>query len=155
MATLAGSPVLDPALYVAELRFKRRETVMQELVERAWQAGSVRDPALLNETLALRERIGSTAIGKGVAVPHARSITVREPRVVIGRVRRGVDWSAPDGVPVQLVLLVLSPGEVTKEVHHDLLARAVAPVRLQRNRQKLLDAADFEAVAAVFRELMP
>lgn len=155
MSTMLGSPVLDPALYVAELRFRRRETVIQEMVERAWQAGSVRDPALLNETIALRERLMGTAIGKGVAVPHARSISVREPRVIVARSKRGIDWSAPDGQPVHIVLLVLSPAESSKEVHHDLLARAIAPVRQQRNRQKVLDASDFEAVAAVFRDLLP
>lgn len=153
MSTLLGSPVLDPALFVAELRFRRRETVLQEMVERAWQAGSVRDPALLLETLALRERVGCTAIGKSVAVPHARSITIREPRLVIARARRGVDWNAPDGQPVHIILLALSPGEVTREIHHDFLAKVIAPVRLQRGRQKLMDAEDFESVAALFRDL--
>jgi mannitol/fructose-specific phosphotransferase system IIA component (Ntr-type) len=88
-----------------------------------------------------------------VALPHARSLTVTRPQVVIGRSRRGIDWSAPDGMPVTLILLALTPGEWSEEAHHALLARVSAVARLQRKRQRLLDATSFADVADVLGEL--
>jgi mannitol/fructose-specific phosphotransferase system IIA component (Ntr-type) len=128
---------------------------LQELVACAQQARALREPSLLLETLCLRERLGSTAVGKGVAVPNARSIAVIEPRLVVARSRRGIDWKAPDEIPVQLVLLVLSPGEISLEAHHEFLARAANVARLQRHRQRLIEADDFDAVAGVLRDVTP
>src|SRR5437870_4489068 len=103
MSTAIGPSVLDSSLYIPELKLKRKESVIQELVARAHQSGVVRDPELLRETLLLRERLGTTAIGKGVAVPYARSLAVIESRLMVARSKRGVPWDAPDDQPVHLV----------------------------------------------------
>ena len=126
MPTMLDPSVLDTALFIPDLRTRRKESVLQELVARAHEAGVVREAALLIETLNLRERLGPTAIGKAVAVPHARSIAVIEPRILVARSRRGIEWKAPDGLPVQLVVLVITPGEFTIEAHLEWVARAVA-----------------------------
>ncbi len=147
MTTLIGPSVLDPSLCISDLKTKRRASVIHELVARAHAAGGVRNVDALCETLALRERWFGTGVGKGVAVPHARSIAVIEPRLVIGRSRRGIDWDAPDGLAVQLVLLVLSPAEASEDAHIDRVARATTLTRLHRNRARLIEAADAGAVA--------
>ena len=148
-----GLTVLDSSLFIPELRNKRKESALQEMVSRAQHASMVREPSLLRDTLLLRERLGTTAIGKAVALPNARSLAVVEPRLVVARSRRGIEWGAADGLAVQLVLLVLSPAEYSEELHHEFLSRAAAIARLQRNRQKLIEAASFDAVAAVLREV--
>ena len=153
MSIAIGLSVFDSSLYIPELRAKKRDSVLSELVSRAHRAGAVREPAVLLETLCLRERLGSTAAGKGVAVPNARSLTVRDPRLVLARSRRGIDWGAPDDLAVHLVLLVLSPAEASEDAHHEFLARALGATRLQRHRQKLIEAATFDAVASALREL--
>jgi len=153
MTTMIGPAVLDPSLYIPELRLRRKQAVLDELVAQAARAGALRDPAVLRETLLLRERLCGTGIGKGVAVPHARSVAVTEPRLLVARSHRGITWDADDGVAVQLVLLVLSPAEVAEDVHAEFVARAAAVGRQQRNRTKLLDARAFEDVAGVFAEL--
>lgn len=150
MTTLLGPSVLDPSLYISDLKTRRKAAVLAELVTRAHVAGVVRNADVLRETLLLRERVGGSAIGKGVAVPHARSIGVVDARFVIARSRRGIEWDAADGVPVQLVLLVLSPSESSEEAHAELVARAAGVGRLQRHRQRLLDASAFDGVLQVF-----
>jgi PTS system nitrogen regulatory IIA component len=155
VSTSIGPSAIDSSLYIADLRPRKRDSVLHELVACAHRAGVVREPSLLLEVLALRERLGSTSIGKGVAAPNARSITVVDPHLLLARSRRGIDWRAPDGLPVQLVLLVLSPAESSVESHHEFLSRAVASVRLHRNRQKLLDARGFDDVGEVLREVTP
>src|SRR5262245_33510782 len=113
-----ATPVLDPSLYIPELKHRSRETVVAQLVDLAHRAGVVRGIGPLCELLRTRERIGTTAIGKGVAVPHARSLTVHRPALLIARSHRGIEWEAPDDLPVTLVMLVLSPGEWGEEAHH-------------------------------------
>jgi PTS system fructose-specific IIC component len=152
--TLVATPsALDPSLYISELKPKRRDSVLAEMVELAHRAGSVRDPAPLLELLLCRERLGTTAIGKGVAIPNARSLVVLRPQIVFARSRRGIEWNAPDAQPVSLVLLVLAPAECSKATAHSFLGRAVAVARLQRNRQRLREAATFEAAALVLKEI--
>jgi mannitol/fructose-specific phosphotransferase system IIA component (Ntr-type) len=153
MTTLIGPSVLDPSLYIPDLKTKRKSSVLQELVARAHAAGAVRVPEVLRDTLLLRERLAASGIGKGVAVPHARSIAVVEPRLVIARSRRGVEWEAADEVPIQLVFLVLSPAETGEDGHATFVAHAASVSRLQKNRSRLLEAEEFAAVADVFAEV--
>lgn len=155
MTLVTATPVLDPSLYIAELKPRTRDTALVQMVGAAQRAGAVRGSAALLELLRLRERVGSTALGKGAAVPHARSLTVDRPALVVARSRRGVEWDAPDGQPVHLVLLVLSPGEWGEEAHHAFIARVAGVARLQRHRQRLLEAADFDEAAGVLREAHP
>ena len=152
MTTLIGPAVLDPSLYISELKLRRKPSILEELVAHASRAGAVRAPGVLRETLLLRERLFGTGIGKGVAVPSARSITVREPRLLIARSRRGIPWDAPDSALVHLVLLVLSPAEAGEDAHAEFVSRAAAIGRLQRNRTRLLEAEAFGEVAKVFGE---
>lgn len=143
--------VLDPSLYIPELKTRTKEAVLADLVAIAHGAGAVRGPELLLDLLAMRERLGTTAIGKGVALPHARSFTVTHPQLVIARSRLGVEWGAADGLPVTLILLTLTPGEWSEEAHHALIGREAAVARLKSNRQRLLDASCFADVAGVLR----
>lgn len=152
MISAFGAAQLDPSLYIPELKVRRKPAVLQELVRVAAHAGVVREPEVLCASLGVRERLFGTGIGKGVAVPHLRSIAVIESRLVIARSRRGLVWEAGDGVAVQLVLLALSPAEAGEEAHLEFVSRVAAVGRLVRNRARLLEAAEFAEVAAVFAE---
>jgi mannitol/fructose-specific phosphotransferase system IIA component (Ntr-type) len=154
MTILSLPSILDSSLYIPELKSRRRESVVAEMVACAQRAGTVRQPDALRDLLALRERLGSTAVGKGVAVPNARSLAVTRPCLVVARSRRGIDWGAADEAPVSLVFLALSPGEVSESTHHHLLSGVVGVARYQRNRTRLLDATTFEVVSGVLKEAL-
>ncbi len=147
--------LLDSSLFIPELKVRKKEAVLHEMVERAHRAGVVSHPGPVCDLLSVREVLGATAPGRGIAVPGARSLLVNEARVVIARSRRGIEWGAEDGVPVQLVLLALTPAEYPEPVHLDLIARMVAAARPQRSRQKLLEAPGFETIASLLRDAMP
>lgn len=82
------------------------------------------DPELTQESvfdrLLERERLGSTGLGRGVALPHARMAGVRRPLGAFLKLESGVDYDAIDGAPVDLVFGLLVPEEATQE-HLDLL----------------------------------
>ena len=150
--TVTPAPITDLSLYIPDLKPKKKDAALAEMVARAHASGAVREPALLVELLRVREKIGVTALGKGVAVPHARSVTVMRPQLVVARALKGIDWGAPDDVDVTLILLALSPAEWSGEAHHAFLGRAVAAARLQKNRQKLLAASTLDDLTTVLRE---
>jgi len=99
---------------IKEISFKgdlaavsRRETI-QELAELAAQDTGL-DPVRVFKAVWEREQIMGTALGGGIAVPHARLLEVSSPAIIIGRSEKGVDFNAIDGAPAQLIIMLLTP----------------------------------------------
>jgi len=152
MSVIAASPLLDTALCTLDLKSRSRDSALAEIADHLGDA--VRDPLLLRESLLRRERCAGTAVGKGVALPNVRSLAVCRVRIVLARSVRGLAWDAADGEPVPLACAVLSPAECGEETHHEWLARAAAALRLQRTRQRLLEAPAPAALRAAWREAL-
>jgi PTS system nitrogen regulatory IIA component len=125
------------------------------MLAHARAAGALRDVTSVHDALLLRERLGSTAVGKGVAVPNARALAVLDSRWVLARSERGIEWGSPDGAPVHLVLLVLSPPESPVLAHVESVAAAMSLTRLARARARLLEAGGAEEMAAIVRQALP
>ena len=68
-----------------------------------------KDEATLFKMLKRRENLGSTGIGRGIAIPHCRSLVVSKLRVAFGRKRVGLDFKAIDGQPVRCFFLIVAP----------------------------------------------
>jgi mannitol/fructose-specific phosphotransferase system IIA component (Ntr-type) len=128
------------ALDLVELRHKRRESALTQLVAAAEAKGIVRDGDILMASLLRALRAGGCAVGKGFAAPHLRSFAVKRPALLVGRSERGVEWGAADGTPAQVVTLVLSPSATPAMLHVERVASVVHALRLQRTRQRLLEA---------------
>jgi len=102
---------------------KKKKDTLKELLDtlirlRKVSTGS-RD-AILSGLLA-RERLGSTAIGQGVAIPHVRSNLVKKPLIVIGLSVAGLDFDSLDGDLVHVIFLIITPKEL-EGLHLKLLA---------------------------------
>jgi mannitol/fructose-specific phosphotransferase system IIA component (Ntr-type) len=153
--SISIGPALHPAHLISELRTRKRDSVLGELSRRAESVHVAQDPDQLQALLLLRERFAGSPAGRGVAVPHARSLLVLEPVVLVGRARRGIDWGAEDGEAVRLVLLVLSPPETAAAVHLETVTRVVAAARPVRVRARLLESESSGEVADLLREVLP
>ena len=152
-ATLVPS-ALDSSLFISELKHRRRDTALAELMSRAADAGAVGFPGALLELLAARGKRVSESLGGAVALLAARSLAIPESRLVIGRSRRGIDWLAPDEEPVKLVALLLSPADRPLASHLAALVRIAALLRQSRSRNRLLEAESSEELAAMVREAL-
>ncbi len=139
MSTTLG-PAPHLAHHVLDLRTRRLESVLAELARHAASHGAACEPELLAATLLLRERVGSTAAGHGVAIPNARSLLVTRPVMILGHSRRDLDWGADDG-PVRTVIAVLSPAALRSAQHVAEVARVAESARLVRTRQRLVECA--------------
>jgi PTS system nitrogen regulatory IIA component len=142
-------------LCIPELGPRKRDSALQYMLAQARTAGAMRDVDSVFDALVLRERLGTTGVGKGVAVPNARALAVLDGRWILARSDRGIDWDGPDGLPVHLVLLVLSTPELPVITHVESVARAMELTRLARARTRLLDARGAEEMAAIIRQALP
>lgn len=134
----------DPNLFCAEIESRTKDEVLSELTERMAQGAGVKDPNLLLDMLKRRESLGSTGIGKGVAIPHGRSLAVNELRVLFARCTAGVDFEAMDGKPVHLFFLIVAPPQDKRNEYLPLLGRIAELVKEKKLRDKLLACETFE-----------
>jgi len=140
---------LRPGLFLPSLQSRKKSAVLEELVQALVTAGVTRHPGVVLDLLRQREALGSTGIGKGVAVPHARSTLIYERAIVFGRSPRGVDFDATDEQPAHLIFLTVAPPSDRDPVYLQLLAEIVRAVRLSKTRQRLLEAPDFASVQEI------
>ena len=134
---------LDPRLIIAELAATTKTGVLEEISEllstRLGQANGSPSKAHILEVLLERERLGSTGIGHGVALPHGRLPGLSRLLLGLGRSPAGVEFDSADGRPVNLFFLLLSPEGSTR---HLLALAALANVLREGGvRERLLSAA--------------
>ena len=102
--------------------------------------GNLSNPAQFRQALMEREARSSTAIGSGIAVPHARSAAVLRPGLSAITAPGGVDWGAPDGSPSRLIFLIAAP-EGEDGLHLELLSRLMRLLMREEFRAQLMAAA--------------
>ena len=128
------------------------EQAIAELCETA-AAASGRESGAVACAAMDRERLMGTAIGSGVAVPHARMAGVSEPLVVMGRSVAGVDWNAPDGMPVHLVFFVLTSDEHAG-AYLQIMQVIASVMSSPESRQGILSAQGKDEMWATLRRLL-
>jgi len=134
--------IIGPDQVVVGLRCGDKAQVLQELAGRAAAALGL-DRAAIFDALVMRENLGSTGLGKGFALPHARLETLERPFALFARLARAIDFEAIDEKPVDLVILLLSPGG---NQHLATLAALSRPLRDAAFVQRLRQAPDAGAV---------
>lgn len=90
-----------------ELESEAKDDILKELI--SLLAMDEKSEAILFKTLKRRENLGSTGIGKGIAIPHCRSLVVTRLRLAYGRKPLGVDFKAIDDRPVRNFFLIVAP----------------------------------------------
>ena len=102
------SQLLKPDAVLAALRVNGKKQALQEMSERAALVSGL--PAReIFDALLQRERLGSTGVGDGVAIPHGKLAKCQRIFGVFARLERPIDFEAPDGLPVDLIFLLIAP----------------------------------------------
>jgi len=143
--------LLDDGLILPRLEARDRTGVLREMAARleARHAPGLDDTLL--EKLLKREELGTTAIGKGVAVPHCRAKGLKVPALLLGLSQDGVAFDAVDGKPSHVFFLLVSP-EDNPGAGLRLLAAIAGLVRRSRGlSSKLIKAPTPEAIIGVLR----
>ena len=144
------SDLLSPEGVLPSLKFKDKKHLLNHLADKA--ASLTRLPQLrILETLVERERLGTTGVGQGIAIPHGRLADLSKITGVFARLETPIEYAAVDNQPVDLVFMLLAP-EGAGADHLKALARVSRLLRNQAACEKLRKATTAEALYAILTE---
>jgi PTS system nitrogen regulatory IIA component len=139
--------LVAPNAIIPALKVNGKKQALQEISAKAAELTGLSERAIL-EILMQREKLGSTAIGNGVAIPHGKLAKLNRVFGLFARLERPVDFEALDGQAVDLIFLILAP-EGAGADHLKALARVARLLRDPDVARKLRDSRDAEALYAV------
>ena len=145
MSTLGE--LLLPNAVIARARWQGRKQVLSEMSSLMARTLGL-DPREVHEAVQERERLGSTGVGEGVAIPHARIESLTRPVGGFARLLEPADFEAIDERPADLIFMLLAPTDAGAD-HLRALARAARVFRQERIRTALRQAQTEEAVLAI------
>ena len=120
------------------VKLNSKSEAIDKLVDLHNKAGNLVDAKVYKEGILAREAGGTTAIGDGIAIPHAKSEAVKEPALAVVTVPDGVDYEAMDGKPSNLIFMIAAPND--GDVHLEVLARLMTMLMDADFKNKLLNA---------------
>ena len=106
------------------------------------------------DSLIAREKLGSTGLGQGVAIPHGRLKGLKSATGILIRLKPGLDFDAPDRLPVKLVFMLFVPMQAT-DLHLQILGEIAQFFSNKALRDALLNGADREAVFDLIQQWQP
>lgn len=130
-----------------DLGASSRKQVLQSLADLAARETGLNARTIFDAVLQ-RERLGSTGVGQGVAIPHARLAGIPAVAGFFARLKTPIDFDSIDGRPADLVFMLLAPEDAGAE-HLKALARVSRLLRREDIRQRLRAAPDADAIQAV------
>ena|SRR5437667_2519553 len=139
--------LVAPSAILPALKVNGKKQALQELAAKAADLSGLNERAIL-EILLQREKLGSTGVGSGIAIPHGKLAKLNKLFGLFARLDRPVDFEALDSQPVDLVFLLLAP-EGAGADHLKALARVARLLRDPEIARKLRNSRDAEAIYAV------
>ncbi len=139
--------LVAPKAIIPALKVNSKKQALLELAGKAAELSGQSERTIL-EILQQREKLGSTGVGNGIAIPHGKLPKLGKLFGLFARLERPVDFEALDGLPVDLVFLLLAP-ETAGADHLKALARVARLLRDPDVARKLRESRDAEALYAV------
>jgi len=136
-----------------DLKASRKEEVISELVSLLVGSGDVKKSGKdeILKSLKEREDLGSTGIGKGVAIPHAKCPSVKKMIAAFGISKTGIDFKSLDGEPTYIFLLLIAPGE-TPGPHLKALAKIARLLDDKFIRERLRSAKNPAEIVRIIKD---
>lgn len=142
-------PYLNPKLVVF-LDSSSRDEAIDRMVDVIYQSDQVEDREAFHRAILEREKIVSTGIGMGVAIPHAKLTGFENFFIAIGILNKGIDWHAMDGAPVRLILMIGGPDDKQTE-YLQLLSGLTIAIKDEERRKALLTEKSAEKIIELFK----
>ena len=145
--------LLTPDGIIASLRATSKKDTLQELATFAAEKTGLDAREIFN-TLLQRERLGSTGLGRGIAIPHVKLNALQGIICVFARLAKPIEYESHDGEPVDLVFMLLAPEDASGD-HLKALARISRIVREPSILDELRNAADAAALHSALAMVAP
>jgi PTS system nitrogen regulatory IIA component len=142
---------LDEASIIQDLRSISKKGVLEELSNVLVQSGKLADRDKVVEVLLEREKLGSTGIGDGIAIPHGKMKEIEGLVTSFGRSKKGVNFESIDNKPTHLFFLLIAP-ENSAGIHLKALARISRLLKDPSFRNRLMEAKDRHDLFGIITE---
>ncbi|NNF06732.1 MAG: PTS sugar transporter subunit IIA [Candidatus Eisenbacteria bacterium] len=146
------SEFFEEDLFISELKAKDKVGALKEMTEALVNSKRLKHGEGLYEMLQQRESLGSTGIGRGVAVPHGRTLAISRLTVIFARSEAGVEFDSMDGKPVHLLFMTVAPPQERANLYLPVLGKIVETVKSAKTRRQLLKASDFDEITEILEE---
>ncbi|MFQ5865952.1 MAG: PTS sugar transporter subunit IIA [bacterium] len=137
-------------LFLPNLSAKTKEESLNELASLFVSSKFIRNKRLFLEMLYKRESLGSTGIGKGVAIPHGRTTAAMDVKIAFGKSEDGIEFQAIDKKPVHLIFMVIAPPQEENNRYLPILGKLVELLNDNNNRKHLLKVQTYEEFINMF-----
>jgi fructose-specific phosphotransferase system IIA component len=138
---------------VPEIKSSKKEDVIRELIDALMESERIdkKNRAKIFESLMTRESLGSTAIGQGIAIPHAKCACVSKLVAAFGLSKKGIDFDSLDGEPAYIFFLLLAPQD-SAGPHLKALARISRLLKDKYFRDSLRSGVDKNAIISIISQ---
>ena len=143
--------LLDEKFILTDFKSDEKESVINELIELYKGNDKVNDIEMVRTAILDREKIMSTGVGKGFAIPHGKTNAVNDVIAAFGKTIRDIDYDALDGNPVHLVFLLVGRDDMVSK-HIKLLSRISRLMNKDEFRERLVNSNSKEEIINIFKE---
>ncbi|GBD92627.1 PTS system fructose-specific EIIABC component [bacterium BMS3Abin05] len=133
-----------PNLFITELKAETKDEALEEIVGVLSEHKGLKDKWLILEMLKRRENLGSTGIGHGIAIPHGRSLSIKEMFVAFARSVDGIPYDSIDDEPVHLIFMIVAPPHEHNQNYLPFLGKLVEILKEEGNREQLAKCENFD-----------
>lgn len=145
------SELLNPGVIISDLKGNKKEEVINELIDLFQGDSRVQDVEKVRSAVLDREKIMSTGVGKGFAIPHGKTNSISDIIAAFGKTKNPVDYDALDNQPVHLVFLLVGKDNLVSK-HIKLLSRISRMMNKDDFRNRLLEAGTVEEILEIFHK---
>lgn len=138
--------------FVPDFSASSKDEALEKLTAAVVAGSDMSDHSTILQMLRNREQLGSTALSKGVAFPHGRSLAVKKLTILVARSRDGVDFESEDGEPTHLFFVILAPPQDTGNYYLQALGKIAELVRKDSVCTGLMEVEDFDALTTLLKE---
>jgi fructose-specific phosphotransferase system IIA component len=146
---------MSSELFIGDLKASNKNEALEELTDAVVAGSQIKDKNTVLEMLRNREQLGSTALEKGIAFPHGRSLAVKDLTILVARSMKGVSFDSEDGKPTHLFFLLLAPPQDTGNYYLQALGKIAELVRTDSVCDAMMEVADFDALTTLLLESAP
>lgn len=143
----------DEELIVMDVQGDHKDDVFKELISLPALDRYITDKEAVLEAVLTREAQGSTGMGDGIAIPHAKSAEVAEATLIVGRSDDGVEWDSMDGQPAKIIFLILVPEHQKGDLHLKILQLLARNLMHEDFKQAILNANTREEIYHVLEQV--
>ena len=143
--------LLDERFILTDFKSDDKEDVINELIDLYKESDKVNDIEKVRTAILDREKIMSTGVGKGFAIPHGKTNAVTDVIAAFGKTTRDIDYDALDGNPVHLVFLLVGRDDMVSK-HIKSLSRISRLMNKDEFRERLVNSNSKEETINIFKE---